>query len=882
MKLHFDADQDFQKRAVQSVVDLFEGQPLGKGEFELSLGSQHGLGLALSGVRNELVLTEEQLLKNLREVQKAGGLPLSAALDGLHFSVEMETGTGKTYVYLRTVYELNRKYGFKKFVIVVPSIAIKEGALKNLEITREHFQDLYGRPPSQHSVYAADNISALRSFAGANTIQVLVMNIDSFAKDENVINKPNDKLSGRRPIEFIRAARPVVIVDEPQNMETEVRKKAVANLSPVFTLRYSATHKNLYNLVHKLDPVQAYDLGLVKQIEVDSVFAANDRNRAFIQIEDFRSGARSLSVKLKIDVNCARTAERRTVTARTGDDLYELSNKRETYRDGYIVNRLDAAAGLVEFSNGDVLYKGQTHGGLNDQIMKCQMEKAVEEHFRKELQLKARGIKVLTLFFIDRVENYRRYTEQGAAPGKFSLWFDEIYTRLAARPAYAGLGAPPAGKAHNGYFAQDKKGVLKDSSEGRETRADDEAYHLIMRDKERLLDLNEPLRFIFSHSALREGWDNPNVFQICTLNETRSEMKKRQEIGRGLRLCVDQNGVRVRDKSVNRLTVIANESYEEFARRLQSEIEDDCGVKFEGRVKNRADRVKVRYKKGFELDPRFAALWDRIKQRTTYRVEYKTAELIANAARKIKVMAEVPKPVIKAVRAELRMGAEGVGATMVGDTVAASGTMPKADVPDAVGYIQNRTELTRGTVLEILKRSSRIPDLLVNPQVFLDQAVAEIRAELHDLMIDGIKYERIAGKEYAMMRFSDKEVETYRDNLYKITEQSKTIADHIVIDGMSSVEEQFAKDCEKNENIEFFIKLPDWFTIRTPIGEYNPDWALIYKNENRVYFVVETKATLDRTALRGPEYMKIKCGEAHFREFSEVKYKPVKQLSELV
>lgn len=884
MKLLFESNQEYQLDAINSVLSLFEGQSLGRGDFEFSAGGTGALGLKFTGVRNLLTVSEAQVLINLQKVQGDNSVPVAQSLDGMNFSVEMETGTGKTYVYLRTVYELNKKYGFKKFAIVVPSIAIKEGVIKNLEITNEHFQRLYDKTPAKHQVYSAEKVSLLRSFADSDNIQILVLNIDAFAKDENVINKPNDRLSGRRPIEFIQAVNPIVIVDEPQNMETDIRKKAISGLNPIFTLRYSATHKNLYNLIYKLDPVQAYDLGLVKQIEVDSVFTENDRNRAFIQIDDFRIAKKTLAVKIKIDVNTNAAVERKTVTAKNGDDLYLLSNKRDSYKDGYIINNIDARDGFVEFSNGDVLHKGQTHGGLNDQIMKYQMEKAIEEHFKKELALLPKGIKVLSLFFIDRVDNYRHYDEKGfPRKGKFAEWFEEIYSKYAKKPQYASLAKHNAGEVHNGYFAQDKKGVLKDSTEGRDTKADDEAYQLIMKDKERLLDVTEPLRFIFSHSALREGWDNPNVFQICTLNETKSEMKKRQEIGRGLRLCVDQSGVRLRDKNINRLTVIANESYEDFAKRLQSEIEDDCGVKFEGRIKNRRDRVKVKYRKGFELDPRFLELWEKIKQKTTYRVDYKTSDLIAAAARKIKSMPDVQRPVIKAVRAEIKMGSEGVGAGIIGETVAMdNASLPKLEIPNVVGYVQNKTELTRATILEIFKKSDRLRDLMVNPQMFLDLAVAEIRNVLHDLMIDGIKYERIAGKEYAMMLFSDKDVETYTANLYKVTKADKTIADHIVIDSMSEIERKFAEDCENNDNVEFFVKLPDWFTIKTPIGDYNPDWALIYKNENRIYFVAETKSTLDAAKLRPHEAMKIKCGKAHFKEFPEVKFKHVKDVSGLV
>ncbi len=884
MKLHFDANQDYQLQAIQAVLGLFEGQPLNRGDFEFSLAGNDGLGLKVSMVRNDLMLPEEQILKNLREVQKKGGLPLSDKLEGLNFSVEMETGTGKTYVYLRTIYELNKRYGFKKFVIVVPSIAIKEGVLKNLEITAEHFQTIYDKTPVTYQVYAAERVSSLRSFADSNAIQILVINIDSFAKDENVINKPNDKLNGKKPVEFIQAARPIVIVDEPQNMETDIRKKAVANLNPAFTLRYSATHKNLYNLVYKLDPVQAYDLGLVKQIEVDSVFASNDRNRAFIQIEGFKAAKKSVAVRLKIDVNAKNYVEQKSITAKTGDDLYILSNSRETYKDGYIVNNIDAREGSVEFSNGDILYKGQTHGGLNDQIMKYQMEKAVEEHFKKELILNPKGVKVLSLFFIDRVNNYRHYTEQGTAQkGKFGVWFEEIYTKFSQKPVYAGIAKHPADKVHDGYFAQDKKGVLKDSSEGRETKADDDTYHKIMVAKEQLLDMNEPLKFIFSHSALREGWDNPNVFQICTLNETRSEMKKRQEIGRGLRLCVDQNGLRVRDKNINRLTVVANESYEDFAKRLQTEIEDECGVKFEGRIKNKRNRIKIQYRKGFELDSRFVELWEKIKQKTAYRVRYDTAELVAAASRKVKALPVVQKPVIKAVRAEIKMGKKGIGAEVSGETYAGGNfPFPKMEIPDAAAYIQSKTRLTRATILEILKKSGRLADIMINPQMFLDLALNEIQSVLHDQMVDGIKYEKIAGQGYAMMLFSDEEVEAYTSNLYKIVRPEKTIADHIIIDSMSDVEKKFAEYCERNDNVEFFIKLPDWFVIQTPIGEYTPDWALIYKDESRVYFVTETKSTTDLNLLRPQEKMKIKCGAAHFAEFPEVKFRHVKDAAELV
>ncbi|NLH39737.1 MAG: DEAD/DEAH box helicase family protein [Elusimicrobia bacterium] len=880
MKLHFDANQQYQLDAVNSVIKLFEGQSLNKGDFEFS----DSFGLKYSGVRNNLTILEEQVLENLKKVQKDNNLPISEKLNGMNFSVEMETGTGKTYVYLRTIYELNRCYGFKKFVIVVPSIAIKEGVLKSLDITYEHFQNIYNRIPAKYSVYLRENISSIRNFADSNNIEILLINIDSFAKDENVINKPNDKLNGKKPIEFIQSTNPIVIVDEPQNMETEIRKKAIESLNPVFTLRYSATHKNLYNLIYRLDPVQAYDLGLVKQIEVDSVFADNDKNRAFIQIDDIISKQKNkILVKIKIDVNTDKGVLQKLVTAKAGDDLYTLSNYREVYKDGYIINGIDREAGLVEFSNGEILYKGQTHGGLSDEIMKYQMEKAIEEHFKKEKVLLPKGIKVLTLFFIDRVKNYRYYDEQKRVnKGKFALWFEEIYMKLSGKTMCSGFKQFTIDKVHNGYFAQDKKtGFLKDSSG--ETNDDDDVYQLIMKDKERLLDINEPLKFIFSHSALREGWDNPNVFQICTLNETKSEMKKRQEIGRGLRLCVNQDGERIKDKNTNRLTVIANESYEDFARKLQTEMQDECGVNFEGRIKNKKNRVEVKYKKGFEMDEKFVDLWNRIKQKTSYKVRYDTQTLITNAAGKIKNMPVVEKPKIKAIRASIKMDEDGIKTDIVGESYDNGlSNISKIDIPDIITYIQNRTDLTKSTILQILKQSQRLTDILKNPQMFLDLAVSEIKSVLYDLMIDGIKYEKIAGQEYSMMLFSDKDIEAYVDNLYKVTRIEKTISENIVIDSMSEVEKKFAKDCENNDNIEFFIKLPDWFTIKTPIGNYNPDWALIYKNDRRIYFVAETKYNLNKLDLRTSELMKIKCGEAHFKEFSDVKFKSVTKLSELI
>ncbi|MCL5028986.1 MAG: DEAD/DEAH box helicase family protein [Bacteroidetes bacterium] len=895
MKLHFDANQTYQKDAISSVVKLFEGQPLNKGDFEIS-GNGGALTLSELGFGNNISLTEYEILKNLNQVQSENEINLSGQLERFsfrdingdgkekpvetafpNFTIEMETGTGKTYVYLRTIYELNKVYGFSKFVIVVPSIAIREGVLKSLQITEDHLQNLYNRTPINYYVYDSRRLPQLKNFATSNAIQILIINIDSFTKDTNIINQYRDSTNGKRPIEYVQATNPIVILDEPQNMETDARKKGITNLNPLFVLRYSATHKYIYNLIYKLDPVKAYDLGLVKQIEVDSVYSENDFNDAFIQLENISSAKTKITAKIKIDVNTGGGVKRKSIKIDSKHyDLYELSGKRDQYKD-LLVNGINYEEQFIELSNGKILKAGETTGDFRNEIMKIQIQKAVEEHFIKEKQLGEKGIKALSLFFIDRVANYRSYDESGnIIQGKFATWFEESFERFQKK--YPRLIKYDKEKVHNGYFAQDRSGHYKDSSSG-ESKDDDDAYHLIMKDKERLLDANEPLRFIFSHSALREGWDNTNVFQICTLNETGSVMKKRQEIGRGLRLCVNKDGYRVFDKNINRLTVIANESYETFARTLQKEIEDDCGIQFTGRVKDKRDRVSIKLKKNYELDQRFLDLWDKIKYNTRYRVNYSTEELIKSAVKAIKKMPEVTVPVIRSIKTGVDIVKEGVGGHQINFNSYRINDYNSV-VPDVAGFIQSRTELTRSTIIKILRESGRLNDVIKNPQLFLDMAVKEIKDVLTDLMIEGIKYERMGETEYYKMElFADKDLEGYKEYLYKVRKEDKTLYNYIPWE--SEVERKFAEDCETNENIEFYIKLPNWFVINTPIGTYNPDWALIYKNDEKIYFVAETKYSLDPMKRYSYENYKIKCGEKHFEEFEDVKYQDVRKLNEL-
>lgn len=930
MKLQFDANQDFQLEAIRAVVELFEGQPDASQIAVTRDDELSSLKLTETGVANQRVIDETQWLKNLHAVQRNHGIEPSAVLEQMklddgtpvgtfpNFTVEMETGTGKTYVYLRTIRELSKTYGFKKFVIVVPSVAIREGVLKSLQITKEHFQTLYDYERTEFMVYDSAKVNQLRNFALSDAIQILVINIDAFAKDSteasgngttgaarkkskgNVINQVRE--TGVAPIEFIQAAHPIVILDEPQNLETDIRKQAIARLKPLCTLRYSATHRNTYNLIHSLDPVRAYELGLVKQIGVDSVIELKDANQAFIEVESFKTGKRSVSAKLTIWVNQASGPAKKTVTVKNGDDLYaeKFSNKREIYRDGFIVNEIDAGEGYVTFANDVRVRLGQPHGALTDAILRLQVEATVRRHFEKALRLHPMGIKVLSVFFIDRVANYRAYEEDGTAgKGKFAEWFEEIYEQYRAKPDYAALMPHEATQVHNGYFSQDKRAVSPFETVTGKTNADAEAstFELIMRDKERLLDLSEPLAFIFSHSALREGWDNPNVFQICTLAESSSEIKKRQEIGRGLRLCVKSVGdefVRVQDRAINRLTVIANESYEDFANQLQTEMVE-AGVKFKREmVQNERDKVTVRLKKGYDTDTRFLELWEKIRARTRYRVNYSTAALAAKAAQRIKdKMPAIERPKVALTRADIAIGATGVTGTQTGfrtETVEAKYVMP-----DFVGQVQAKTGLAKSTVARILLDSVRLADAVNNPQAFIDHAAEVVNAVKREFLVygdgfdgSGVKYLKLDDAYYEMRRFeADDLMEVFASNVKAIEKQKKTLFSHIVIDSNSSPERLFAQACEDNDDVLFYIKLPRWFQIETPVGPYNPDWALAYRNDKTLYFIAETKKTgngdhVQLDLLRPIEDLRIECGKRHFKNFEEVRFRVVTSLTELV
>lgn len=975
MKIQFDAQQQYQLDAISSIVDIFEGQPLDQPEFAVvKVGEGTGLfeGQAQTeiGVGNRLSLSAEELAHNTRQVQERNDIVLRDAKSALeswpmlgssgefirhchHFSVEMETGTGKTYVYLRTIFELSRRYGFKKFIIVVPSVAIREGVLKNIDITREHFRALYNNIEFESFVYDAKRTTRLRQFAASNTIQILIINIDAFRKNftgtdeehkSNVIYQDRDQTNGVRPIEFIQSTTPIVIIDEPQSVDnTEKSQEAIKALNPLCTLRYSATHRNPYNLVYRLDPIRAFGLRLVKQIVVDSAIASGAMNDAFIRVEkiDIKNG---IKAKLRIQVQTPNGAKEKSVTVKNEHDLYEISENRAHYRDGFVVTEIDGTPGaeFIRFNNGLRLRLGEENGGMREDVWRAQIRKTIEKHLLKELQVRSLGLKVLSLYFIDRVANYRSYDDSGQpVDGKFAHEFEETLTSFAKEPRFSSLEwlKLPIKSLHNGYFAQDKKGILKDTKG--DTQADDDVYNLIMKEKERLLSTDEPLRFIFSHSALREGWDNPNVFQICTLNETQSAMKKRQEIGRGLRLPVNQDGVRVFDDSVNQLFVVANESYDDFARKLQTEYEEDCGVTFgkvpiqafikmaqvvdgkeqplgkevaseiwssliengmlaaDGKIQPKFDPKKDGFtlnlpephkalesqvidllsnyqierhvrdnrkegpnklKKAVQLSPEFESLWERIKPRTTYQVEFTTDDLVHRTVQALRKMPKVEAAKVSFTTAQLSVTNAGVEAQAVAaktETVEYRGSLP-----DILAYLQSETELTRSTLVRILKESGRLSEFFINPQRFMDSVAAILKSELHQLIVDGIKYERIPATEpefeWRQELFKNEELINYLTAL----QVNHSVYEYIVYD--SQVEREFAQKLDGRDDIKLFVKLPRWFEIDTPIGRYNPDWAILKHNEETLYLVRETKSTKDFLKLRTTEADKVRCGQKHF------------------
>jgi type III restriction enzyme len=645
VEFKFDPNQEFQTRAIESVTELLDGQP--KIGVELSLS----LGAGLAAIPNRLDLDESALLANLQLVQQLNGLAADEALQCIeetietaggpkmarfqNFSVEMETGTGKTYVYLRTALELYHRFGMRKFIVVVPSVAIREGVLKTMRMTVRHLLELYGNPPYRYYVYDSENLSQIRQFALSDSVEIMVMTIDSFNKASIVINQNTDRLQGETPIHLVQRARPILILDEPQNMESELSVRALSALDPLFALRYSATHRNPYNVVYRLTPYEAYRQSIVKRIEVASVVREDDANQPFVRLEVISTKKNTITARVALHkLMKSGVVKEQTVTVRHGDSLERKAGRPE-YAE-FTVDEISPAGGYVRFTNNTELAVGDAKGADTEAIFEAQIHYTVREHFLRQARVRPHGIKVLSLFFIDRVANYAR--EDGIIRHLFVKVFDE----LRKRKEHAEWKDVSPNEVQAAYFAERRRrgGVVEmlDSVTG-DSKADETAYDLIMRDKERLLSFEEPVAFIFSHSALREGWDNPNVFQICTLNQTASEIKKRQEVGRGIRLAVDQNGDRVHDERVNVLTVVANESYESYVQKLQSEVEEEYGE--DGLPPKPADARKrgtARLRKEFLLKPEFKELWERIKHKTRYLVKIDTGKLLEEVVPEIDKM----------------------------------------------------------------------------------------------------------------------------------------------------------------------------------------------------------------------------------------------------
>ena len=960
MKLHFESDLDFQLQAIESVCDLFRGQEICRTEFtvtHISSPDRPRLAYAESdlGVGNRLLLRDDEILANLSSVQLRNGLAPSEFLDSKDFTVEMETGTGKTYVYLRTIFELNKLYGFTKFVIVVPSIAIKEGVYKTLQITEEHFRALYAGTPFEYFLYDSAKLGQVRNFATSPQIQIMVVTVGAINKKSvNNLYKDSEKTGGEKPIDLIKATKPIVIVDEPQSVDGGLEgqgREALAAMNPLCTLRYSATHVDKHHMVYKLDAVDAYERKLVKQIEVASATVQNAHNQPYVRLVSTRNTRGVISAKVELDVEVSGSVRRREKIVQDGDDL-EQTTGRAVYRDCRIGEIcVEQGAEFVELrmpGNEHFLRKGEVWGDVDaTEVQRHMIRRTIEEHLGKEMRLRPKGIKVLSLFFIDAVERYRKYDEEGnAEKGEYAVIFEEEYRRFANHPKYNTLFQDVAHQVHNGYFSIDKHRRWTDTEENTIANRDsaERAYSLIMKEKEKLLSLDTPLKFIFSHSALREGWDNPNVFQICALRDIHTERERRQTIGRGLRLCVNQQGERVRGFDSNTLTVIARENYEEFAKELQREIEEDTGIRFgvvephqfaaipvedehgemialgreasmeiweelklegyinaEGRVqdalrealrddnlnisdkyaeqrpeiekalrktagrleiKNANERRPVNSRQEILHSSEFRALWDRIKHKTTYQVEFDNEELLTKCTDALLNAPPVPRTRLQWHRAEIAISEAGVEATETASMGPVTLDETEIELPDILTELQDRTQLTRRSIHRILSESGRLDDFKRNPQKFIEIAAQSINICKQQALVEGIKYQRI-GDEcfYAQELYEHEELTGYMKNMI---DAEKSIYEKVIFE--SGIEAKFADQLEKHEEVKVYAKLPGWFTVPTPLGSYNPDWAVLIDTDEgeKLYLVVETKGTLFTGELRSYEEAKIKCGKAHF------------------
>lgn len=994
MKLQF-KHQKFQADAAKAVVDVFAGQPYitpsylmdrGQGYIQQSLTDKDDF----TGWSNQKIVSElndKVILENINTIQRSNHIKPSAKLEGrFNLTIEMETGVGKTYTYIKTMYELNRAYGWSKFIVVVPSIAIREGVYKTFKITQEHFAEEYGKK-IRFFIYNSAKITEIDRFASDNSINVMIINSQAFnagGKDARRIYMKLDEFRSRKPIDIIAKTNPIVIIDEPQSVEGKKTKEKLKQFNPLMTLRYSATHKldSIYNMIYRLDALDAYNKRLVKKISVKGITeSGSTATEGYIYLDSINLSKSAPTATIQFDMKGSNGIRKVTRNVSEGYNLYDISGQLEEYKNGFVVLKIDGRDDSIEFINGVKLYAGDVIGKISEeQLRRIQIRETILSHIQRERELFYKGIKVLSLFFIDEVAKYKIYNEAGQPiNGSYAEIFEEEYNdiinqlqiRTGENDYLKYLSEIPAEMTHAGYFSIDKKGKMIDSKVGRkETTTDDvDAYDLIMKNKELLLDRNpqkSPVRFIFSHSALREGWDNPNVFQICTLKQSSSDVRKRQEVGRGLRLCVNQYGERMDANvlgtdvhNVNILTVIASESYESFAKGLQNEIAEavsdrpqivtaelfigkvvkDCngneqiidddtgraiyyGLIVNGYVDKKGILTDKYYKDKsnneiniaeeadditapiieiidsiydsrsiqlenarsnnveLELDesklamPEFKALWERINSKTVYVVDFDTDELVNNAINSLNKNLRVSAIYFKVElgtmekidsKSELIEGKSFIKEKSgeVSNVIEVNSNVKY----DLIGKLVDETGLTRKAVIQILQgiHPNTFNQFKINPEEFIIKAASLINDEKATAIIQHITYDVMDDK-YGTDIFTDS---TIKGRLGVNTmKTNKHLYDHVLYD--SSNEQTFASELDINENVAVYVKLPNGFYISTPVGHYNPDWAIAFYEGTvkHIYFVAETKGSMNSMQLRMIEESKIHCAKEHFKAIS--------------
>lgn len=969
---------EYQEKAIHSIVDVFDGQEMYQSRFTVTAAHTAKKDEQISafdelGYGNQMRLTDNELYRNIKQIQQRNKLAISDSAEAAlkEFSIEMETGTGKTYVYLRTIMELNARHNFTKFIIVVPSVPIREGVKSAIKNTRERLRQDFNNVIYESFVYDSKDVTRIQNFARSQNIEIMVINIQAFNAEENIINKQRDT-TGVAPIELIAATNPIIIVDEPQSTSnTALAKKAIAKLNPLAIFNYSATFREDQkpNMMYRLNAADAYDQKLVKQIEVASVVPRNFYNQPYVRMTDFKATKTTVTAKVELHAIQNNNIVAKVFALRQNDDLHSLTNN-DVYRDNFIVTEIGNSDNpFVQFMNGQyVTFEEPISNFPIDDVRRLQIRQTIKEHLDKEKRLNPKGIKVLSLFFIDKVSNYRSYDAEGNPQlGEYAVIFEEEYQKLIQMPTYRDLWQDQikdidnhVSQVHDGYFSIDKISKASNKKEKFEAytdtsgtvKKDNDTYELIMRDKERLLGFDVPLRFIFSHSALKEGWDNPNVFQICTLKEAgSSEIRRRQEIGRGLRIARNQDGERVPGFDVNLLTVMASESFEQFVENLQHEMATEGGMKFDlvpdqfavisylddnderqsitkkqsqelfgflmeeeyinrrGKildklkldlrdkkvnlpfefqpeeiqsqvydillekagnlnVKDRDKRKAIKIRKEVFLSPEFKELWDRIKYKTRYSVKFDQEKLIQKCIDSINEKLYVSGGELIYEKTLLGITQGGLEVGEIKNQL----YRPHHEttfIPDIIGYIQNEVPLTRKTLLCIIRESKKVDMIKRNPQFFIKHAIDIIKDVMRTFLVEGIEYEKIGENSYWTMQLIEDldNAELFEDRLAPTT---KSPTDYIQWD--SGIESQLIKDFENTENIKLYAKLPTSFKIDTPLGNYSPDWAVLWveNGDRKLYLVLESKGTLMDADLRGSESGKIKCAIEHFEKLDRV------------